>query len=97
MEPATTAVQKKVKEAGMLTVRLHSHGNPDHGQYAPVSNPQQVIVATVEEAVQVAMAYRDFWYLGGGNWPTLYVMQGRTKVARIHYNGTVSRPGEKYF
>ena len=91
------AIQKNVKQAGQLTVRLRSYGNPDFGQYAPVSNPQLVIVNSVEEAVQVAMEYREFWSLGGGNWGKLYVMQGRKKVARIHYNGTVSYPGQEHF
>jgi len=80
-----------------FTIRLYSLGNPDFGQFAPISNPVTLTVASIAEAVVAAENYREEWNLGGGNWGAVYVKKGRTKVARIAYNGHVSRPGDRWF
>lgn len=75
-----------------LTLVLKSVGNPDLGQYAPVSHVERLKVATAAEAREKARAYIDFWCLGGGNWAggagDLLDARGRV-VARVWYNGRV--------
>lgn len=74
-------------EPARYSLKLRSVGNPDFGQYAPVSNPVTVHAATIEEIAALAEAYRDFWNLGGGNWTSPCIMEGKRKVAKISYNG----------
>lgn len=74
-------------EPARYSLKLRSVGNPDFGQYAPISNPVTVHAATLEEVAALAEAYRDFWSLGGGNWTSPFIMEGKRKVAKISYNG----------
>lgn len=49
-------------------VKLESVGNPDHGQYSPVSNPKTVSVGSLGALIKAAEKYRESWDLGSGNW-----------------------------
>jgi len=69
------------------TAKLRSCGNPDHGQYTPVSNPQTVESDTPQGIVTAASAYIVRWNLGGGNWPTIVVRCDGRPFAVISYNG----------
>lgn len=68
---------------------LSSVGNPDHGQYAPVSNPETVTADTFAELKAKIRAYIEFWNLGGGNWTRPVIMQQGKAVGRMSYNGRV--------
>lgn len=74
---------------GRFTVKLRSVGNPDHRQYAPVSDPVTVFVNSLREASEECRKYQAEWDLGGGNWPDTFVLENGVKVARISYNGRV--------
>ena len=67
-----------------------SVGNPDHGQYAPLSEPEYFIITNYEQASAAAAAYIEMWDLGGGNWNdgSIYNKDGE-KVARVSYNSRV--------
>jgi len=69
------------------SLKLRSVGNPDFGQFAPISTPQTVTAETLSEVVEAFEDYRDFWNLGSGNMVPTFVMQGKRKIARISYNG----------
>jgi len=69
------------------TCKLRSVGNPDHAQYAPVSNPKFVESDTLTGIASAAREYISFWNLGGGNWPKTIVKQHGKPVAIISYNG----------
>lgn len=69
------------------TVKLSSCGNPDHGQYAPVSPREVKECDTIEECQTAVREYIVKYDLGGGNWSGGLVYQGRKKVGRISYNG----------
>jgi len=71
----------------MYTVKFRSVGNPDFGQYAPVSNRESHACDSLQEAAALARRYIEFWNLGGGNWPKTVVKQGKRTVATISYNG----------
>ncbi len=76
--------------SGKYLMILQSVGNPDFGQYAPVSDPAAVKGDTLKAMVNAAEDYRDFWNLGGGNWVAPEVrLQDGTPVAWISYNGRV--------
>lgn len=72
-----------------FVMKLASVGNPDYGQYAPLSEPQTVICDTLEQCAQEARAYIETWDLGGGNWPRTFISQNGRRVARVSYNGRV--------
>ena len=69
----------KAKRPGKYMVRLSSVGNPDHGQYAPVSEPKEVRANTLKELWKECQAYIDEWNLGGGNWTSPKVFEANTK------------------
>lgn len=72
----------------MYSVKLRSVGNPDFGQYAPVSEPMLVRAETLRGILKAAEIYREHWNLGGGNWVTPPVKDGRGKIVGwITYNG----------
>lgn len=73
----------------MFTVKLSSCGNPDHGQFAPLSDTKLIRVATLEEASKKCLAYIAYWDLGGGNWSGGQVYDSKKQIARISYNGRI--------
>jgi hypothetical protein len=64
-----------------------SVGNPDHEQYAPVSNPELITGSSLIEIREKAMSYIEKWELGGGNWPECAVTLNGKKIATMSYNG----------
>lgn len=70
----------------IFTMHLKSVGNPDFGQYAPVSNPKTVQGSTLSEMKAAAQAYIDEWDLGGGNWTNPVVKQGSKVIGHFSYN-----------
>ena len=71
----------------MYTMKCRSVGNPDHAQYAPVSDPQVITGETLLEIRTKALAYIAEWELGGGNWPQCIVKLNDKKVGYMSYNG----------
>jgi hypothetical protein len=82
---------------------LCSCGNPDFGQnpHAPMSEPQEVEVATVQEASEKCREYIRENSLGGGNWKGGQVLKDGKPFAYVSYNGRVWLPApagrRKYF
>lgn len=70
----------------MYTMRLRSVGNPDFGQYAPVSSPKSVTGATLQELRSEAQTYIDENDLGGGNWVDPVVKLGAKVIGYFSYN-----------
>jgi hypothetical protein len=76
---------------GKLLLHVCTIGNPDHGHYAPVSEPEWHVVATIAEARDKCEAYlkRHAGAIGGGNWGPHSGMvtdnQG-AEVAKFSYN-----------
>lgn len=73
----------------MYTVKLSSCGNPDHGQFAPLSDTKLIRVATLEEASEKCLAYIAYWNLGGGNWSGGQVYDAKKQIAQISYNDRI--------
>lgn len=69
------------------TCKLRSVGNPDHGQYAPVSNPEHVDTDTLADVARLAKNYIHHWNMGAGNWPTIIVKRDGKPFAVLSYNG----------
>lgn len=65
---------------------LESVGNPDFGQYAPVSDPLWVEGDSLEEMREHAGRYRSENELGGGNWANPTVLRGDKVEAHFSYN-----------
>ena len=70
-----------------LTMKCKSVGNPDHGQYAPVSVPQVIEGTSLGEIREKALKYIAEWDLGGGNWPNCIVKQDGKAIGYMSYNG----------
>jgi hypothetical protein len=83
MKKATT---KKSKSKAKYIMILKSVGNPDFKQYAPVSNPERVTGDTLQEMRDHAIRYCKYWDLGGGNWTSPMVMEGKKAVGHFSYN-----------
>jgi len=79
----------------IFSMKLRSVGNPDHGQYAPVSEPEVVTGSSLAEMRKACEAYIEKWDLGGGNWTNPVVKQGSKVVGYFSYNGRLweGRPG----
>lgn len=79
----------KLKNNQMLLV-CKSTGNPDHGQYAPLSEPEYFIIDCFEQASAASRAYIEMWDLGGGNWTggNIYNINAEG-IANVSYNGRV--------
>jgi hypothetical protein len=75
--------------SGKMVVVLASCGNPDFRQYAPISTPQNHIVASLDEARQACCDYIEENELGAGNWAGGSVLCDGEFVAHIAYNGTI--------
>lgn len=71
----------------MYEMKLRSVGNPDFGQYAPLSTPKVVRAETLREMRQACEEYIAEWDLGGGNWTDPVVTQNGKKIGRFSYNG----------
>jgi len=87
---------EEVRKAGGFTMKLRSYGNPDFGQYAPVSEPEVATGLTLAEMRSHAEAYRNKWELGGGNWGCPIVKLGKKTIGHFSYNGRFwqgARPG----
>lgn len=71
----------------MYEITLVSVGNPDHGQYAPVSNPRTIRAESLKELWKECEEYIDYWGLGSGNWVDPAVLQDGKLIGHFSYNG----------
>jgi hypothetical protein len=76
---------------------LRSVGNPDFNQHAPVSEPLTVFADTLEALLHAAEEYREFWSLGAGNWPRIFVTESGKRIGTISYNGKLVADEFDYF
>lgn len=78
---------EEVARTGGFVMKLRSYGNPDFGQYAPISEPEVATGNTLAEMREKAQDYRDRWDLGGGNWGCPVVKLGKKIIGHFSYNG----------
>lgn len=71
----------------MIEMKLRSVGNPDFGQYAPISEPRTVRVPDLKAAVDACWVYIQEWNLGGGNFVDPKVIEDGKLIGYISYNG----------
>ena len=77
---------RKAKPRGRYWVWLYSVGNPDFGQYAPVSEPELRWAGTLAALRDRFRGYKAENDLGGGNCPGMIVGEGRTIIGYFSYN-----------
>jgi hypothetical protein len=99
---AVTVAERRAKpakpvapDAGLYTVNLHSHGNPDYAQYAPVSEPRVEVCNSMKECVEACMKYIADNDLGGGNWAKVFITRDGRKLASVSYNGRLWDPEDE--
>jgi hypothetical protein len=78
--------KKNPSGKGEYSMHLRSVGNPDHGQYAPVSDPKTVHAVSLERLKRKAHLYIERWNLGGGNWVEPIVKLNGKPIGRFSYN-----------
>ena len=65
-------------------------GNPDRGQYAPISNPEWIESDTIQGLRGQLDNYQEEWDIGVSNWknPIVYEVHGKTKkkIGSMSYN-----------
>jgi len=76
--------------------RLSSVGNPDFGQYAPLSEPCVVRTASLKEMRTMIAKYIEFWDLGGGNFVDPVVKRDGRKIGTFSYNRRYWRFAKTY-
>lgn len=82
-------------ETHLFEARLESVGNPDHEQYAPVSDPCTLKARSLQELLVKIEAYRDENALGGGNWVDPKITCAGRVIGWVSYNGRLwDRPGD---
>jgi hypothetical protein len=70
----------------MYTVRAATRGNPDFGQYAPISDPANIEAPTLDQLRAKVRGYMEYYQVGGGNWNTPPVYRDGKKVGNMSYN-----------
>lgn len=75
-----------------FTARLRSVGNPDFGQYAPISNPLVVEGNTLADIVKRWRDYQRDWDMGNGNCPYIPVKMGKRTVAHLAFGDRLYHP-----
>lgn len=65
---------------------LKSDGNPDFGQYAPISDPLTVVDDSLVAMREACARYIHEWDLGGGNWVNPVVYDGNKAIGYFSYN-----------
>jgi hypothetical protein len=80
----------------MFSITIETVGNPDFGQYAPITDPQRLNADTFQELKASIRQYQYDNMIGGGNWanPTLY--QDENPIGSVSYNGRVWELGKNY-
>lgn len=76
------------------TAVLRSVGNPDFGQYAPISPPKKITAYKLSEIREACRSYIENWDLGGGNFPKCLVRRNGKVVGYFSYNGRFWRASE---
>lgn len=71
----------------MFECTCRSVGNPDFGQYAPLSPKVTLQAETLAELKKKVEEYRSYWDLGGGNWVAPVVRKDGKVVGHFSYNG----------
>ena len=77
-----------------LTAQFTNVGNPDFGQFAPLSGSKKVEGDSIKALVNLAFEYQSEWNLGSGNWvdPVIYETtesDERRVIGTMSYNGRV--------
>lgn len=73
----------------MYEVTLKTVGNPDFGQYAPVSPALKVRAETFAALEAQIDAYIEEYGVGGGNWVTPKLLKDGQVVGYMSYNRRV--------
>jgi hypothetical protein len=76
----------EVKYTPIFTIRAATTGNPDHGQYAPISEPHVFEAGSMEELRAMVRGYIQYWSVGGGNWTAPPVKKNGKKIGNLSYN-----------
>lgn len=88
--PTIILLKLATLKAGQMLLACKSVGNPDFGQYAPLSDAEYFIIDNFEQAGGICRAYIEMWDLGGGNFPSAPIYnQNAELVAEVSYNGRV--------
>ena len=95
MASAALMVRDEEKKMPRYKMVLTSTGNPDFGQYAPISDPLTVIDDSLVAMREACARYINEWDLGGGNWDSPVVYDGDKAIGYFSYNLRlwVGKPG----
>ena len=68
------------------TIRLTTVGNPDFGQYSPITDPETATAETLPELKEKIREWQNFWQVGGGNWTDPIIRKNGKPVGTMSYN-----------
>ncbi len=73
-------------------VYVETVGNPDFGQYAPITSPTLLGGDTMDELKQAVRSHQNVFQIGGGNWtypPVYSVTRAGERLGYMSYNGRI--------
>lgn len=73
----------------MYSMTLETVGNPDFGQYAPISPVEEISAGTWKTLLAKMEAYIGKYDVGGGNWVDPALMRSGKLVGFVSYNGRI--------
>lgn len=69
-----------------LAITIETVGNPDFGQYAPVSDPVELSTDAWSSMVTAIRRHQDEWMIGGGNWTNPVLFRNGKPFGTVSYN-----------
>jgi len=67
-------------------VHLTTMGNPDFNQYAPITDPENLIAESLDELRDSLVEWQDYNMVGFGNWTEPTVYHKDEPVGYLSYN-----------
>jgi hypothetical protein len=78
----------------MFSITIETVGNPDFGQYAPITDPQRLNADTFQELKTEIWQYRSDNMIGAGNWTNPTLHQDENPIGYMSYNCRVWELGK---
>lgn len=82
MKEKTMTITKK----DIWTVHLTTVGNPDFGQFSPITDPEDMSAESLPELRDQIKEWQNYWSVGGGNWTEPMIRKNGKPVGYMSYN-----------
>ena len=70
-------------------ITITTVGNPDRGQYAPITARETLTAHTIKDLRAAVRMFQHFHDIGGGNWTIPPLLLNGNHIGFMSYNGAV--------